>query len=900
MVSAGGAPAVATHDGAEAAPRGTLALVADLAAAAAGRVLDAARVAVVGREGGLRAAVRSVVAGVRGGSAAGDATPPSPARPGSALSPARPPPAGAADDPPPPGDPAPVWRAALADGPRRATTLTLAPSRGLAAAADALGRVALLDVGAGTVIGLWKGYRGAQLAWLPRGAAPVARPPPRTPPRRAAAAARKRKSPDPGRSDGPPPSSCNECPLLAVYAPRRGAVEVWIPSPPPGQRVAALPAGGRGRLLAPAPVLGAGGGGAARDAWWLDCETGEAWERGCEGGGAGWVDGSGSVWSETKRNTPNSAFCPSARASPPPPSIPTHTHSPRLHHSPASNHRYFTMRRSAAPSAARASGPMPPSLPSLVAASDASARPQDAENVPPQAVAGAGGAAEATPAPAAAPVAAPKRAFVAPAAAPSKRRAFDAPGVVGGGGGVAVVKALGARVQPTVAPPQPSTTAPNFTSYYAVLYAKRSNKKRINKSFMDGFLEVRGDSGITLYDAENKQIARSRLKGMADAPEGATGELGGWEFEVGERVSPGAWKSGSVFLAAADSAPVAAAARGGGGVPPSRLGFKAVGLGSDAAPPPPPLRPLHDPTAPGAVVVNADAVAARRDTVAVVLDPFLARRLRPHQVHAVRFMWDRVTSPPSGGRAGGVLADEMGLGKTLSTIALIFCALKQGSSGRPIARRAVVACPASLVGNWASEIKKWCGDERLKCVAIRPGGDADAGVAKWKVTAQFPILIASYEAVRKLAPAMEGCVDILVCDEAHRLKSAAGSATQTALGSLRAPRVLLLTGTPLQNNLGELWATLDFVAPGVLGPLATFQRVFAIPIAASRDAAATPDERALGATRAAELAARISSIVLRRTSAVLAASLPPLHVVDVFCGAAAGAAGGLQGRPGCE
>ena len=545
------------------------------------------------------------------------------------------------------------------------------------------------------------------------------------------------------------------------------------------------------------------------------------------------------------------------------------------------------MRRSAAPSVARASGPMPPSLASLAAASNASTRPHDAENVPPEAVAGAGGATEAAPAPPAAPVAAPKRSFVAPAAAPSKRRAFDAPGVVGGGvgGGVSVVKALGARAPPTVAPPQPSTSAPTTsTSYYAVLYAKRSNKKRISKSFMDGFLEVKGDSGVTLFDAENKQIARSRLKGMADAPEGATGELGGWEFEVGERVSPGAWNSGSVFMAAVGSAPVAAAVRGGGGVPPPRLGFKAVGLGGAAAPPPPPPRPLHDPSAPGAIVINADAVASGRDAVAVVLDPFLTRRLRPHQVDAVRFMWDRVTSLPSVGRAGGVLADQMGLGKTLSTIALIFCALKQGPSGRPIARRAVVACPASLVGNWASEIKKWCGDERLKCVAIQPGGDVDAGVAKWKVTAQFPILIASYEAVRKLAPSLEGCVDILVCDEAHRLKSAAGSATQTALGSLRAPRVLLLTGTPLQNNLGELWATLDFVAPGVLGPLATFQRVFAAPIAASRDAAATPDERALGATRAAELAARISSIVLRRTSAVLAAPLPPLHVVDVFCG----------------
>jgi hypothetical protein len=272
ILSCGAAPALAAHDGAEVAPRGALSLVADLASSVAASFYGAARAAVAGgRDKGVRSAVRGAVAAARA-SRDGDASLPG-SRPPSA-----PPLPDNSSGPLPLGEAAPVWRS-LVDAPtRRAATLELAPARGLAATADGLGRVMLLDAGTGLVLRVWKGVRGAQLAWLPRsgGGAPRAVAT-LTPPR--PRGGRKRKSPDAESVAHAAPRT----PLLVIYAPRRGAVDVWAPAPP-GRRLASLPAGPRGRLLSPSPLFGVaasgGPGGGGADAWLLDCATGAAWSVG--------------------------------------------------------------------------------------------------------------------------------------------------------------------------------------------------------------------------------------------------------------------------------------------------------------------------------------------------------------------------------------------------------------------------------------------------------------------------------------------------------------------------------------------------------------------------------------------------------------------------------------------
>ena len=141
----------------------------------------------------------------------------------------------------------------------------------------------------------------------------------------------------------------------------------------------------------------------------------------------------------------------------------------------------------------------------------------------------------------------------------------------------------------------------------------------------------------------------------------------------------------------------------------------------------------------------------------------------------------------------------------------------------------------------------------------------------------------SYETFRVHAPKFSapGSCDLLICDEAHRLKNA-DTLTSRALGALPCAARVLLSGTPLQNRLDEFHAMVDFANPGVLGDAATFRRRFEAPILAGREPGAAPEVAALGSERAGELSAVVNQFILRRTNALLSAHLPP-KVVSVVC-----------------
>jgi hypothetical protein len=265
---------------------------------------------------------------------------------------------------------------------------------------------------------------------------------------------------------------------------------------------------------------------------------------------------------------------------------------------------------------------------------------------------------------------------------------------------------------------------------------------------------------------------------------------------------------------------------------------------------------LHDPFAAGALILNSRAAALRvndasamsdstdsavsatystdgstgKAQVPIVVDPYVCKHLRPHQRSGVQFIYDCITGQrgenaggeDNGGGGGGVrqfgciLADEMGLGKSLMTIALLWTLLRQGPNGpaHPLIRRALVVVPATLVDNWSREFQKWLGRERLGVVALSSGAKADeqAGMVRdFCVKSSTgaiasPVLVLSYESLRKHCEALRGCAEIglIVCDEGHRLKNA-GSKTVELLNSMPAKRRVLLTGTPVQNNLEELF-----------------------------------------------------------------------------------------------
>ena len=174
---------------------------------------------------------------------------------------------------------------------------------------------------------------------------------------------------------------------------------------------------------------------------------------------------------------------------------------------------------------------------------------------------------------------------------------------------------------------------------------------------------------------------------------------------------------------------------------------------------------------------------------------------------------------------GAILADEMGLGKTLTTIALCWTLLKQGPRGRAqhsapaFVTKIIICVPSSLLHSWGREFTKWLGIERIRpTVCDQKGSDAKELCSVF-VHIASPVLIISYDMMRKHESVLFGAQRksnnklLLVCDEAHRLKASAGNKTIDALKQCKTAMKLLLTGTPLQNNLSELFV----VRPCVTG-----------------------------------------------------------------------------------
>lgn len=124
--------------------------------------------------------------------------------------------------------------------------------------------------------------------------------------------------------------------------------------------------------------------------------------------------------------------------------------------------------------------------------------------------------------------------------------------------------------------------------------------------------------------------------------------------------------------------------------------------------------------------------------------------------------------------------------------------------------------------------------------------------------------------------------DLVVCDEGHRLKNAEIKTAQ-AVKMIATKKRVILSGTPIQNDLMEFFAMIDYVNPGILGDLATFKKTYEEPILRSRTPDATPEERELGRLRSRTLTEMTSRFILRRTSTINSKYLPPKMEYNVFC-----------------
>jgi len=203
---------------------------------------------------------------------------------------------------------------------------------------------------------------------------------------------------------------------------------------------------------------------------------------------------------------------------------------------------------------------------------------------------------------------------------------------------------------------------------------------------------------------------------------------------------------------------------------------------------------------------------------------------------------------------GGILADSMGLGKTVQTLAHLLAERKAGRLQHP----ALVIAPTSTLPNWEAEVRRFAPSLRTLVLHGPNRGDRydDIDDAHLVVTS-YALLVRDAEI---LIPRQWS---VAVLDEAQNIKNANAKTAKIAR-LLRAEQRLCLTGTPLENHLGELWSLFAFVEPAVLGERERFGRIFRTPI-----------EKRDDAQRRAALASRIAPFVLRRTKERVASDLPP-------------------------
>ena len=206
-------------------------------------------------------------------------------------------------------------------------------------------------------------------------------------------------------------------------------------------------------------------------------------------------------------------------------------------------------------------------------------------------------------------------------------------------------------------------------------------------------------------------------------------------------------------------------------------------------------------------------------------------------------------------------------------------------------RRFIVVCPSSLVSNWSKEFDKWLGKaSQPKRVVVRNGAESE-GLRNLKSFVplkpqQSEVLILSYELFRMHVKVINKAqkIGLLVVDEGHRLKNTSGSQILTALNSIEVEARILITGTPIQNNLSEFYNVANFAVPGILGDLAAFRRLYEHPMYKANQKNASNAQKTKGRKQSKALDAITSQFVLRRLQKdVLKSLLPPRMELLLFC-----------------
>ncbi|CAH1777536.1 unnamed protein product [Owenia fusiformis] len=285
------------------------------------------------------------------------------------------------------------------------------------------------------------------------------------------------------------------------------------------------------------------------------------------------------------------------------------------------------------------------------------------------------------------------------------------------------------------------------------------------------------------------------------------------------------------------------------------------------------------------------------DKVLVKVDKTLVRCLKPHQVEAVQFIYDctveNVKRLKKEEGSGCILAHCMGLGKTLSTVTFVHTMLTTKIAKQ---RTCLVVCPLNTVLNWVNEFEIWITeklDEKkhldiYELSTIKNATERADYLEQWMEGGG--VMVIGYEMFRNLASGknikkkkvkesfakslLNPGPDIVVCDEGHILKNA-DTAVSKVMNQMKTRRRVILTGTPLQNNLIEYHCMVDFVKPNLLGTKKEFSNRFVNPIANGQCADSSSYDVKLMKKRAHILHEMLDGCVQRKDYSALVKYLPP-------------------------
>lgn len=231
----------------------------------------------------------------------------------------------------------------------------------------------------------------------------------------------------------------------------------------------------------------------------------------------------------------------------------------------------------------------------------------------------------------------------------------------------------------------------------------------------------------------------------------------------------------------------------------------------------------------------------------------LALQLRPYQLEGLAWLQHLCKH-----ELGGILADDMGLGKTAQTLAHLLLEKEAGRLDRP----ALVVLPTSLIFNWKREAERFAPDLRVLSLHGKDRAERFPLIAEHDVVlTTYPLLWRDEEEIAR------NDYHLLILDEAQTVKNAASRAAMV-VRRLNARHRLCLTGTPLENHLGELWAQFDFLLPGFLGDSKQFTKTWRNPVEKQGDR-----------LRAELLSKRIRPFILRRRKEDVAKELPPKTII---------------------